>query len=81
MLLSPRKNGLTSLFKEVRVFKGVQLALTGSTLWRRPNCTKVIPASQACVTDVLCDYKVNSKIEDVCVCAINHFGPHSNSLG
>ena len=23
MLLSPRKNGLTSLFKEVRVFRGV----------------------------------------------------------
>ena len=23
MLLSPRKNGLTSLFKEVRVFKGI----------------------------------------------------------
>ena len=25
MLLSPRKNGLTSLFKEVRVFKGSAL--------------------------------------------------------
>ena len=24
MLLSPRKNGLTSLFKEVRVFKGCE---------------------------------------------------------
>ena len=28
MLLSPRKNGLTSLFKEVRVFKALQVHTT-----------------------------------------------------
>ena len=31
MLLWPRKNGLTSLFKEVRVFKGLSFSL--SLLW------------------------------------------------
>ena len=30
MLVSPRKNGLTSLFKEVRVFK--EMALTGQRI-------------------------------------------------
>ena len=35
MLLSPRKNGLTSLFKEVRVFKEVSASTLGKSVFGR----------------------------------------------
>ena len=47
MLLSPRKNGLTSLFKEVRVFKGRLISLNDKSLENHKNEVK-LPPSRCC---------------------------------
>ena len=39
-----------------------------------PGLHKIIPARKPCVTNVLCNWEIDSKIIK-CVC--NHFGPHS----
>ena len=43
-------------------------------LMETPELHKIIPARKPCVTDVLCNWQINSQIIE-CVC--NHFGPHS----
>ena len=46
MLLSPRKNGLTSLFKEVRVFK-VGRGVGAGTLLAKPTKMEEVQWSEA----------------------------------
>ena len=36
-----------------------------------------ILASKPCVTDLLCNWEINSQMIKICIC--NHFGPHSVS--
>ena len=40
-----------------------------------PKLRKRIPSRKLCVTDVLCNYEIDSQIIKMCVC--NHFGPYS----
>ena len=49
-------------------------------LMEAPELLKRTPARKPCVTDVLCNWDINSRILKRGVCVCNTFGPHSTFL-